>query len=446
MKQAFLGAEINKGYVDITISDKKNILKKLVYFDVAESYHNLLQEIELLFNNGVELLHIGFVSAKMTKNHWLKSVTNTKFNIQIHTINNSNILEEFKKLTPQSISTLLICNYLKSHTNTLKNLKLKNSRANAYLQNKPFLEFLDIEVSKTSTDDVSKFIEYNDLLNDTKENLEKQLNNILQQTIPQAILYCKQGVPLWLVNLIMHYPSQEKLKKARITNLKEICNKNNVKAVKLVASIRLSEIIETNKQLNYLTKKICESLLAFSTETKKIVNYTKRNFKSENIEKLKPFTCVDKLLSYSIINEIGDVNQFKSADEMAKHFGVHINEENDLLSLQNKTRYTKYKVFLFKLVKKIIENNPYFKQLYAQKIALKFSHIEAIEFIEYKLTRVIYGLLKTPEKIEENKIETNVQFENTVKKKVLVDIQAKENEKARKYFTKKPSFTFVGAH
>ena len=61
MKQAFLGAEINKGYIDITISNSENIIKKLVYFDIKQSYDELVLEIEKIFNSGVEVLHCGLL-------------------------------------------------------------------------------------------------------------------------------------------------------------------------------------------------------------------------------------------------------------------------------------------------------------------------------------------------------------------------------------------------
>ena len=84
MNQAFLGAEINKGYIDITISDKKGLLKKLVYFDVNESFNELVSEINKLFNDGIQVLHCGFVSTVLSENHWIHKVSSLDLTRIIH--------------------------------------------------------------------------------------------------------------------------------------------------------------------------------------------------------------------------------------------------------------------------------------------------------------------------------------------------------------------------
>lgn len=456
MKQAFLGADIDKGYIDITISDETRVINKLVYFDVEESFNSLLNEISFLFSKGIDVIHCGVVKATIVKNHWIYKLVNSKHNVVLHEIDSSEILKEYNKLSINNVTTLLICKYLKSHSGEKdfsftekKIVKTVEKFENYYTVNTLIKDCAITEepISKKKSD-LNCISNYSKLIKETELSLKKQLKETLLKTIPQSIAFCEKDVPEWLLKLLMKYPSQFKLLTARDSNVQKICKKQVNKAKSLISAIKTNNGFGNNGNLNYITKKLCEKILTFKKEEKNVVNFVRRSFKHPFLTKLKPIYAIDKFLTIYLIEEIGDVKRFKTVDEMTKYFGVHVDSKNEASSYQNKNCYSSYKSIINILSKKVIKTNPYFKQQYDLKIAKKCSHIEAIEFIEFKLTRVIYGLLKSEENskdivipIEKVAISTE-KFEYTTK--VISELQQKTNEKARKMLLKKQVSKDIG--
>ncbi len=491
MNQAFLGAEINKGYIDISISDKKRLIKKLVYFDVNESFNELVKELHVLFNSGIQVLHCGFVSTVLTDDHWIYKISSLDLNIQIHNISPVDVLNEFKKLTNKSITTVLICNYLKSNTfiNNTEQFyipEFENQRAETEKEQFSPIEFLNTPIDIDSTSkkyslknkskiektevaeietvdledeiasidfiekqaagkiinndtvtkesDIGKTLLFNLIIKESEKNLQTYFLDILEKSFPEAIVYCEEKIPIWLVNLMYKYPNRKKLSKARLATVSKLVGKDHAKAISLIATIRLNIEFEKNENLEYLLKRVCENLLNLNNELNKVKRFVKRSFNHPHLEKLSIISNIDKFLTLFLIEELGDIDRFEKVDDMTTYFGVHFNEVD--FKLENTTQYSGYKAMINRISEKVIKSNSYFKQLYDQKIALKHGHNEVIDFIDFKLSRVIFGLLKTEKtKVldQEKELKQETFLANTViENKLATSIALKRKEKIRK--------------
>lgn len=465
MNQAFLGAEINKGYIDIAISNNQNIFKKLVYFDIQHSFEELVIEIDKLFSTKIDVLHCGFISNVFSENHWVFNISNLKHNIIFHKVSSVNVLKELNKLTDENLTPTLICNYLKIHSNNTKkpipfekrindsNIDINrsiiiNSHKSANVLNsytaktkktqlKQEVKTFKTEILKekqkrysetksNKKNEINYFSDYNSLILETKENLLYQLKQIIRKTIPEAISYIKETPNNWNFKILKKYPSQEKINKARIKNIIKVCPKNKQELIDFIAAVKLGVAIEKNTKLEYLIKTICNDLIEIDSKNKKVESYIKRSYKHVYLEKLKFLKNVDRFLTVFLIEEIGNINRFETVDDMTTNFGVHINE-NKKTELKNKKSNSEYKAILNRIVKKVITSNSYFKQMYKQKIALKFSHKKAIEFVEFKMTRIIYSLLKDTN--VKNKKENNNKPSSMIIKSKTIAKQAEMTNK-----------------
>lgn len=207
VSKMFIGCDISKGYADFIILDhEKNILERGFRLDDTAKGHAALRNVLVKYHINFPgmLMYAGIESTGGFENNWLSALE-------------------------------LLSN----------ELPLKSARINPCLIKK----FLDAEAKRTRTDEVSawgiaaymithfeKIIfnqddpfyssrrQWNTLqsFNKQKTQFLNQLHTYLYSANPGVLIYCRNGIPAWLLAVLRRWPTSVMLSKAKISTVSKI--------------------------------------------------------------------------------------------------------------------------------------------------------------------------------------------------------------------------------
>ena len=92
----------------------------------------------------------------------------------------------------------------------------------------------DSERRLANNESLRSLYKYIQMLKKQKGQLGNQLHMIVYKSFPEIETYCKQGFPTWLLELLVRYPSAEKLLKAGESRLQKIRFVSEDKAEKII--------------------------------------------------------------------------------------------------------------------------------------------------------------------------------------------------------------------
>ena len=123
------------------------------------------------------------------------------------------------------------------------------------------------------------------------------------------------------------------------------------------------------------------------------------NFIDERLSLLESIKGVGRYTAAGILMEVEDINRFRKASKMSSYFGVHpvfkISGDGGYKARMSKKGRSSWRSLLFMAARNVVNHNPYFKDIYANQRAKGMNDTAAIGVIMHKLTRTIFGILKT---------------------------------------------------
>jgi len=278
-----------------------------------------------------------------------------------------------------------------------------------------------------------------------KVQLSNQLDKLLYGHLSELLIYCRNGMPGWLLRMLAKYPSAEQLKKAgpaRLAKIQGVTQDRAVAVLKKIAqsshrtSPSLQHLIATTATEVLHQKMLVESNKAFLTEQYK---------DNASVKLLTAIKGIGLDSAVSLVLEIENVDRFASAKKIAAYFGVEptYKQSGDGLwgTHMSKRGRSQIRSVLYMVALSAVRYNPMFKQLYARLRAEGMPHKKAAGVVMHKMLRVIYGVLKTgkpfnPEidqKNQERAAEKQAAANQEPKKKTEV-----ENRQIQDYLSSAP--------
>ena len=268
------------------------------------------------------------------------------------------------------------------------------------------------------------------MLTKQSTQLLNQLESLLYSANPEILAYCKDGVPAWVLNLLLKYPTAANLAKAQEKSLERIPYVSLAKAETL--------ILNAKKSVASATDKITQQLIV---ATVKQIRHLKKTIKAQTeimakacpvpeIDLLKTFIGISDYSAIGLMLNIQCIKRFKTVKKLASFFGLHpqIKVSGDGIAVvrMSKKGRTEPRQILFMVAMTAISKNPLICDIYREHVRKGMKKMAAIGLCMHKILRVIYGMLKhngpfDPE-IDRNNRKSSVQRKT-----------AKKENKVRRY-------------
>ena len=383
MKPFYMGIDVSKGYADFMIlnSKKQPVAQSFQLDDTFDGHQSLYKMLgRFLTEHPGSTLFAAVESTGGYENNWYNSLIEFQgsLNIQTARLNPLGVMHnskaDLKKNTTDKISAQNIAEYLIAHPE--KVVYQKEDQLAGLRKQWGFVKML----TKQST----QFL--------------NQLNTLLYTANPELLSYCQDGVPDWMLKLLIQYPSALRLKNAHAKTVANIPYVSRMKAQQLIANAKRSVasatdttteqlIVATTRQILHLKKTVAE-------QTKQMI----KQCSVSEIELLKTFPGIGDTSAIGLLIEIQTVKRFASVKKLASFFGVHpvykVSGDGAGGFKMSKQGRKEPRQILYMIALSAIRWNPLIKKIYEKHQKQGKHNMAAVGICMHKILRILYGMLK----------------------------------------------------
>lgn len=403
----YLGVDVSKGYSDFVILDakKKPVVENFQLDDTFEGHCFLHKHLcKFLDSHPESTIFAAVESTGGYENNWFQSLVSFQntLNLKAARLNplgvNANSKASMNRNTTDKISAQNVAEYLISHS---EKVSYNNEDQLASLRKQwTFVKML------------------------TKQNTQllNQLESLLYSSNPEILIYCKNGLPQWVLKLLLRYPTAACLSKARASSVARIPYISATHTQTLIANAKKSVasavdnitknlIITTVKQILHLKKTITD-------QTKKMT----AQCSMPEIDILKSFPGINDYSAIGLMMEIQTVKRFLNPKKLASFFGLHpvfkiSGDGKSGIHMSKKGRREPRRI-LFMVALCGIRSNPLIRDIYQKHVQKGMPKMAAIGLCMHKTLRIIYGMLKNNKPFDPEIDRKNREKSNQIKKKI----------------------------
>lgn len=383
MKPFYLGIDVSKGYADFMIinSKKQPVVQGFQLDDTFDGHRSLYDTVgRFLAEHPDSTLFAGMESTGGYENNWYSSLIEFQgsLNIQTARLNPFGVMHnskaDLKKNTTDKISAQNIAEYLVAHPE--KVVYQQDDQLAGLRKQWGFIKML----TKQST----QFL--------------NQLNGLLYTANPELLSYCQNGMPAWMLKLLVQYPSADRLKKAHAKTVAKIPYVSRQKAQQLIAGAKRSVASATDLTTDQLIVATAQQILHLKKTIADQTNRMLRECSIPQIELLKTFAGISDLSAVGLMIEIQTVKRFAKAKKLASFFGVHpvykISGDGVGGFKMSKQGRKAPRQILYMIALSAIQCNPLIRKIYEKHQKQGKHNMAAMGICMHKILRILYGMLK----------------------------------------------------
>lgn len=404
----FIGLDVSKGYVDVMALDGKQrrVEAPFQLDDNAEGHEKLREWVREKAAQGSRLI-CGAENTGGYEEHWvdlLKRMGKEQEWIEVYQLNPKAVKHQrqslLKRTVTDGVSAEAIAVYLaNNHERSRKDWE-RTTYVEENLEEVQRLHQMILGRIKYCTSE--------------KNRLEK----LVYTVFPELLTHCRQGFPDWALRLLQHYPTAERIKRARESSLARIRGVSARKAEKLKAQAKVSVTGSQGVASEFMVQELSRTVLEVKKRTEELKKKLIDLYKDPNKELVTSIRGIGEWSACTLLIQLGDPERFEDANKLAAFFGVHpvFKESGDghVRGRMSKQGRAQMRTVLFNAANCVVLHEPYFKELYAHYRQRGKKHKDVIGIIMHKLLRVIYGMLKkqeafNPEKDRENQKRSEQQ-------------------------------------
>lgn len=384
MNKFFLGVDVSKGYADFVIldSNKRVVEENFQLDDTFDGHCRLYEQLRIFFEQHPEsTLFAAVESTGGYENNWYNSMIKFQESLNIKTAHlnplgiSYNSKADLKRNITDKISAQNVAEYMIAHPEKV-----------SYQHQDPL----------ASLRKQWRFIK---MLTKQSTQLLNQLESLVYTANPELLVYCKDGVPQWILRLLVQYPTATRLSKAKIKSVAKIpyismqrANELIITAKKSVAScsdpVTEQLIAATVKQIMHLKQLI-------KHQTKLLENFSPS---LPELELLKTFPGINDYSAVGLMLDIQTVHRFASSKKLASFFGLHPEYKKSGdgswgFHMSKKGRKEPRRI-LFMVTLTAIRTNPVIEEIYLKHVEKGMEKMAAIGLCMHKTLRIIFGMLK----------------------------------------------------
>lgn len=388
----FLGADVSKGMCNFVLHNfQGEELEPNFQLDDNRSGHESLCNLLKDFKRRHQLakLVVGLESTGGYENNWYIGLRkqSKSLGLEVHRINPKRIYHEARtegrRTIDDGVSAQVIAGYISKNYSRLA---------------KPNSE---IESTDSELLGLKRFHKYIGSLIKQNTRSKNALEKLLYQILPELLSLKGEKYPAWFLNLLIKYPTREKVLKAGCEGLTSIKGITTEKATKILESVK--------KSVGGIDTQLEQNVIRALAEDIKLLNHKIKSLKKElreaanvNLEKqIKIVTSIRGIAddtAVGILLEIGNLARFSKGRNLVAFWGINptFKQSGDkkVYVGMSKDGSPRARALLFLAAMNVMIHEPYFKAIYAKQKKKGKTHYDALGVLMSKLTRVIYGLLK----------------------------------------------------
>jgi len=383
MEHYYLGIDVSKGYADfVMLDDKKQPIEENFQLDDTFDGHCRLYEILCTFceNHPKCTIYAAVESTGGYENNWFNALVKFQGTLNLRTARlnplgvNANSKADLKRNVTDKISAQNVAEYMIAHHE-----KVSYQHHDQLASLRKQWGFINM-LTKQST------------------QLFNQLEPLLYTANPEVLTYCKNGMPGWVLKLLMRYPTASDLSKAKVVSVARIPYISSARAQKLVTVAKRSVASSTDKITAQLIVETVKQILHLKKIIASQIDLMAKQCSVPEVDLLKSFIGIKDYSAIGLILEIQAAERFPSVKKLASFFGLHpvykiSGDGVGRFRMSKKGRKEPRKI-LFMVALTAIRSNPLIRGIYLEHTQKGMEKMAAIGLCMHKILRVIYGMLK----------------------------------------------------
>jgi len=383
MQPYYLGIDVSKGYADFVILDaaKNPVIQNFQLDDTFQGHCFLYEKLQTFFKERSEaVLYAAVESTGGYENNWFSSLVKFQDSLKLKTarLNPTGVHANGKagmaRIITDKISAHNIAEYLISHPEKV-NYEHQDSLASLRKQ-WSFIQMLTKQCTQ--------------LLN--------QLEALIYSANPEMLIFCRDGVPGWVLHLYKRYPTAALLAKARPSSVAKIPFISIERAQLLVENAQKSVASATDSITGQLITATAKQIMHLKETIKMQTAIIAQNCPVPEVALLKTFSGIKDYSAIGLMLEIQTVQRFSSVKKLASFFGLHpvfkTSGDGSAGFHMSKTGRKEPRRILFMVALTAIRTNALIRNLYQEHVAKGMCKMAALGLCMHKILRIIYGMLK----------------------------------------------------
>jgi transposase len=400
--KGYLGIDVSKGYADFLLLNNESKVMEACFQlqDNKEGHQKLKALIGEWQKQGLEELYCGVESTGGYENNWYGYLKSIPKESKVYVC----------RINPRGVKAVSEASLKRTITDSV-------SAENIACYLFKFFEKLDYGKSTIVGNEAFKegrqHSTYIKMLIKQKVQLNNQFEKLLYQYFSEMLVYCRHGVPVWLLTMLAKYPTAKMVQKAGVARVSAIKNIGDAKAAAI-----LNKVAESSQEISThighvimaTAKEILHKVSLIRAEKEYLADLYKD---TQEVILISSIPGVGMESAVAIALEIENIERFETAKKMASFFGVHptYKQSGDGIwgNYMSKKGRSEIRGVLYMAALASIRYNPLLKQVYARFRAKGMKHYQAMGVVMHKLLRVIYGVLKSSKPFSAETDEQNKQ-------------------------------------
>ena len=385
MQRFFLGNDTSKGYADFLIVDEeKEVVEPTFQLDDTWEGHRQLYGVlaRLVETHPDAEILAAAESTGGYENNWLHA------------------LRRFQATLPIKVARInpaLVHNHAKA-----EGCRSSSDATSAYYVATfqiayPNKVYYDQDESLATLRAQWTFIEQ---LKKQRTALLNQFESVLYRAQPALVPALTGGTPQWVLKLLKAYPTAKRLSRARARSVAKIPFVTLERAERLIEGAKRSVASASDKTTERLVSEMARQVLHLGDLIKREEKILSEELElPEEVELLNSFKHIGDYSAVGLLLEIGAVERFDSAREIASFFGVHpiLKQSGDGVwgKHMSKQGSARMRSLLFMITLRAIKDHPIIAPLYKRLVEEEGKKkMVAIGACMHKTLRILYGMLK----------------------------------------------------
>lgn len=424
MESFFMGIDVSKGYADFVIIDghKQSVLKNFQLDDTFDGHSSLYEILrQFVADHRQATIYAAVESTGGYENNWYKALIGFQASLPIRTA----------RLNP-----LAVVHSAKADLKRNKTDKISAQSVAEFLVAHPEKVIYQQHDELASLKKQWGFIR---MLTKQCTQLYNQLNSLLYTACPELLRFC-DGMPAWLLTLLLHYPTAAQLKKARPKTLAKIPYITMERAQNLIAEAKVSVASATDTVAAQLVSAVAAQILQMKQTIAAQTQVLTSQCQLPQLELLKTFPGIGDVSAIGLLLEIQSVARFKSVKKLASFFGLHpvlkISGDGCSAFKMSKMGRIEPRRILYTVALSAIQCNPVIKAVYERRLTQGQHKMAAIGVCMHKILRIIYGMLKNNTAFDPKIDQANVNKHRPTAK--TADLPIDKNRRFQNFDPKAP--------
>jgi len=391
-KIGYLGMDVSKGSCDFLLLDssKEPLEEGFALDDCKHGRKTLSALIDRWFSGGLTHLYCGLESTGGYENNWFSLLCSLAAGSAV-----KGKTLKVARVNPKAIKATGQAALLRTQTDQTSAFSIAS-----YLMNWPKKITYSPQGGRPADGQwmvARQQVGYITMLHKQKTQLSNQLEKLIYQHTGELLVYCRHGVPGWMLRLLNRYPSREKILRAGCDKLALIKGISAEKAARILGKLDTEQPASSPMSCHTI-KATARQILHLQAQIQAEDAYLISRYNDHPDAKLlESIKGVGIASAVRLVVQIEDITRFADAKKLCAYFGVHPtwkqSGDGRWKSHMSKQGRSSVRATLFMCSLSAIRCNREFKALYHSFRKKEMNHFQAMGVVMHKLLRIVYGIL-----------------------------------------------------